>query len=239
MKAFTSPFPQVELYRRFMDYVQADIQQERRLVNRRMFSVFFWCFIVPTVTATVLMFLIKIGLLPRRIGHYMDWLIVVFPVAYALYVLSLDVLRELPAAIRRGGIASLIDRAVDEEEWRSRVCQEMKQRFFNAETPEEWQRLLRGFEIDLTAMLQRTRYITALAGAVFFLLLQGIDSLDAKSDLTWTPSSILSWFENSSSSLYQFVGLGLFLVLLYLSGSRPHQTLSRYYHCASLLLPKS
>jgi predicted PurR-regulated permease PerM len=206
MKAFTSPFPQVELYRRFMDYVQADIQQERRLVNRRMFSVFFWCFIVPTVTATVLMFLIKIGLLPRRIGHYMDWLIVVFPVAYALYVLSLDVLRELPAAIRRGGIASLIDRAVDEEEWRSRVCQEMKQRFFNAETPEEWQR---------------------------------IDSLDAKSDLTWTPSSILSWFENSSSSLYQFVGLGLFLVLLYLSGSRPHQTLSRYYHCASLLLPKS
>jgi hypothetical protein len=238
MKAFSSNFQQVELYRRFMDYVQADIQQERRLVNRRMFSVFFWCFIVPTVTATILMFLIKIGLLPRRIGHYMDWLIVVFPVAYALYVLSLDVLRELPAAIRRGGMASLIDRAVDEEEWRSRVCLEMKQRFFKTDAPDEWRRLLRGFEIDLAAMLQRTRYITALAGAVFFLLLQGIDSLDAKSDLTLTPSSILSWFENSSSSLYQFVGLGLFLVLLYLSGSRPHQTLSRYYHCASLLLPK-
>ena len=231
--------PQAELYRRFMDYVYTDIQQERKLLNRRMFNVFFWCFVLPTVTASLLVLFVKVGLLPRAVGRYMDWLIVIFPVAYALYVLSLDVLRELPAAIRRGGIASVLDRAVEEDEWRERVCLEMKQKFFDEKSPASWSRLVRGFEFDLQAMQQRTRYITALAGAVFFLLLQGIDSLDTRSDLSWNPSSILTWFERSSSGLYQFVGLGLFLVLLYLSGSRPHQTLSRYYQCAELIKAKS
>jgi hypothetical protein len=93
--------------------------------------------------------------------------------------------------------------------------------------------------MDLQAMEYRTKYLTALAGAVFFLIMQGIDSLtDGEGKVTWVKSSVLGWVETSSSDLSQFVGLALFLVLLYLSGSQTYQSLKRYLNCIELLARK-
>ena len=233
--------PYSDLYREFVDYVQTDIQRERRAANRRMFSVFFWSFLVPAVTSAVLIVLIKLGVLPRRMNRYIDWLIVVFPIAYALYILSFDVLREAPNTFRRGGLAAMLGKALDEEKWRARVCEafKQKQRALSEEKRiEGWKWVIRNFRIDLQNLQNRTRYLTALAGAVFFLIFQGIDAFDSPHHdaLAWSTSSIMGWFESSSSSLTQFVGLGIFLMLLYVSGNQAYISLFRYLQCAELVI---
>ncbi len=170
----------------------------------------------------------------------MDWLIVIFPVAYGLYMLSSDALRELPVMIRRGGIAATLNRALEEERWRARVCGEMKAKFFDSKSLEKrssgWNWLMDNFEIDLANVQNRTRYLTALAGAVFFLIFQGIDAFDSPhAESRWSTSSIMGWFEASSSSFTQFFALGIFLMLLYVSGNQVYLSLARYLHCARLV----
>lgn len=231
--------PYSEVYRDFIEYVRTDVQKERRVVNRRMFHVFFWCFVMPAVTSLALIILAKFNLAPRRITHYLDWLIVVFPIAYAVYLLGYDALKEAPGALRRGGIASTLNRAIEEEHWRARVCGDFRKRFFSSSREDRsmaWRWLIENYQIDLQNLQNRTRYLTALAGAVFFLLFQGLDALDpSRSQPSWSTSSIMGFFENSSSSLVQFVGLAVFLVLFYLSGNQSYLSLVRYLQCAKLV----
>lgn len=232
--------PHSELYREFVDYIRLDIQRERLAANRRMLGVFLWCFIIPAVVAASVLVMVKLGFLPRRLSRYMDWLIVIFPVIYGLYMLSSDALRELPVMIRKGGISATLSRALDEERWRSRVCREMRAQFFDSKAPEKlsmgWAWIIHNFEIDLENLQNRTRYLTALAGAVFFLIFQGIDAFDSPhAEPRWSTSSIMGWFEASSSSFTQFFALGIFLMLLYVSGHQVYLSLARYLHCAKLV----
>lgn len=225
----------LELYRDFLDFVRSDLQSERRLGIRRMFNVFLWCFVLPAGVSILWMVLIKTGLLPRWTGRYLDWVIVGFPLAFVLYILIIDLLHDMPEAFRRGGMSATLGRTLDNAKWRDRVCEEMRERFL-AKHSENWPWLIRTFEVDLKNIQYRTRYLTALAGAVFFLLLQGLDYLDEPAaPVAWTRASILSWFETSSSHFVQFTGLGLFLVLLYLSGNQTYHSLMRYLQCAELL----
>lgn len=234
--------PHSELYREFVDYIRLDIQRERLAANRRMLGVFLWCFIIPAAVAISVLVMVKLGFLPRRLSRYMDWLIVIFPVAYGLYMLSSDAIRQLPVMFRRGGIAATLGRALEDEQWRSRVFTEMKSKFFNEPKLMEkrissWHWLIDNFAIDLQNLQNRTRYLTALAGAVFFLIYQGIDAFDGPhAEPRWSTSSIMSWFEASSSSFTQFFALGIFLLLLYVSGSQVYHSLERYLQCARLLL---
>jgi hypothetical protein len=105
-----------------------------------------------------------------------------------------------------------------------------------AASADEWDWIIANFKMDLRSMEYRTKYLTALAGAVFFLLMQGIDSIvDGEGKSTWVRTATLGWIETSSSDLSQFVGLALFLVLLYLSGSQTYHSLRRYLDCAELV----
>jgi hypothetical protein len=72
---------------------------------------------------------------------------------------------------------------------------------------------------------------------VFFLLMQGIDAIsEDEGRVTWVKSSVLGWIETSAGNNFsQFIGLGLFLLLLYLSGSQAHQSLKRYLNCSDLM----
>lgn len=219
----------LELYREFMEYIHQDIQGERKLVTRRIFSVFLWCFILPASISLALILMIKFGIIPRSVRRYLDWLILVFPLLYSLYVLSIEVLSEIPSAFRRGGIGNILNQAVRESEWRERICTELQGRI--GRDPEVWRWLVASFRIELLGIQHRSRYLTALAGAVFFLLLQGIDSLGEPEGFT----SFQGWFESSSNSVAQFVGLGLFLVLFYLSGNQSYHSLVRYQRCAELV----
>jgi len=223
-----------QLYSSFLDFIRKDAQKERRQVNRKMLGVFFWCFLMPALFSISILVLVKIGFLPVRFRGYLDWLVLAFPVAYSMYFLSSEVLRELPAAFRRGGIANALRQSETDAKWRQGVCTELARTF--RIRPDQWDWILRSFRADLESMQYRTRYLTALAGAVFFLLMQGIDSLtDSDQKVAWVKDQSLGWVELAGgSNLSQFVGLGLFLVLLYLSGYQNYQALRRYFDCAEL-----
>ena len=43
---------------------------------------------------------------------------------------------------------------------------------------EDWEWVIASFKVDLALMRYRNKYMTALAGAVFFLIMQGIGEYD-------------------------------------------------------------
>ena len=226
-----------ELYKDFLEFVSRDMQTERHQVNRRILNVFLWCFIFPLLSSAAILILVKLTLLPRRVGNHADLLILVFPVMYSLYFLGSQVLAPLSKSFKKGSVASSLMQPLSEGDWRFRACSAMEKAV--PASPQDWEWITASFKIDLTSMQYRTKHLTALAGAVFFLLIRGIDSIaEIETKPIWAKSPIFGWVD-ASSDLPQFVGLMLFLVLLYLSGSQTHQSLVRYLNCASLLnLPK-
>lgn len=225
-----------ELYKSFIDFVQRSVERERRVVHRRMLNVFFWCFLLPAVISVVLLLLMRFQLLPHRFRSFLDWTFLLFPVAYSIYFLSSEVLKDLPEAFKRGGVANVLSQALKDGEWREQICADLRKSV--VASPAEWEWIASSFRIDLQRLKYRARYMTALAGAVFFLLMQGIDSLaePKQQELVWFKDPVLGWVEASQKDFSQFVGLALFLVLLYLSGTQTYHSLRKYLNCAELLL---
>lgn len=227
---------QQELYSDFIEFVRGDLQTERSAVNRRMWSVLTWCFLMPAGVMLAMLFMIAYGVLPRSARGYIEWMVLIFPVSYSLYFLGSEVLRQVPATFRRGGIASALGQALREGEWRNRVVENLRRQFRDV-APEDWRFIASSFRIDLDGMQYRARYLTALAGAVLFLIMQGMDALSPEEQgVSWVKTPMLGWVETNSNNLSQFVGLALFLVLLYLSGSQTYYNLKRYLVCAELLI---
>ncbi|MFZ9596134.1 MAG: hypothetical protein ACO3A2_08665 [Bdellovibrionia bacterium] len=224
---------QQELYRDFLEFVARDIQKERVLLNRRMLSVFIWCFVFPLMTSGTVLIFAKLQLLPRSAKNHADLLIVLFPVLYSLYFLGSEVLFQIPKVIKKGGVFATLGQSVTEGQWRERVCAAMGTQI--TASPQDWHWIIESFKVDLRSMRYRTKHLTVLGGAVFFLLMRGIDSLgELESKPMWVKSPVFGWVD-SSSDLSQFVGLALFLTLLYLSGTQTHQSFYRYLNCAILL----
>jgi hypothetical protein len=225
-----------ELYQSFIDFVGNDVQKERRHANRRMIYVFIWCLILPVVTAATILLLIRLHIFPRWARTYADWAVLLFPVIYSLYILSFEVLAEIPNAFRKGGIASTLGHATRQGEWRRRVCDSMMSGV--PATAEEWKWVVTSFRMDLNGLRQRTSHLTALAGAVFFLIMHGIDSVGDTNVVRQvpTPNMVMGWVEAANNDISQMIALALFLVLFYLSGSQTYYSLSRYMNCAELVL---
>jgi hypothetical protein len=221
-----------ELYREFLEFIREDIQRERHQAHRRLFSAFFWCFLLPAFVSVSVLALVKAGLFPRSARAHLDWLVLVFPVVYSLYVLGSEVMSQVPAAFRQGGLASSLNPSLKELEWRGRVCAGMRQALQAA--PDDWAWIAQSFRVDVRAMKYRTGYLTALAGAVFFLIMQGIDTLGGEEKVTWVKSPFTGWVETGTSDFSQFVGLALFLMLLYLSGNQTQRGIARYLDCVEL-----
>jgi hypothetical protein len=128
----------------------------------------------------------------------------------------------------------VLGQSIKEAEWRERVCESMR-RSIDA-TRREWIWLVSNFKADLDYIRYRNKYMTALAGAVFFLILQGIDSIsDGDTKVTWVKSAV-GWVETSSNDLNSAISLLLVLMLLYLSGNQTHHSLLRYLKCAELVV---
>jgi hypothetical protein len=209
------------------------MQAERKQINRRILNVFLWCFIFPVLTSATILLLVKFNALPKHMRNHSDLLILVFPVAYSLYFLGSEVLADLPKLLKKGGVASTLAQSLSDGDWRDRVCDSMAKGV--VAPPLDWEWIIASFRIDLRAMRYRTKHLTALAGAVFFLLIRGIDSIaEIEMKPMWAKSPVFGWVD-ASSDLSQFVGLTLFLILLYLSGSQTNQSLYRYLNCATLL----
>lgn len=224
-----------ELYRDFIEFISLDLKKERSEVNRRMMNVFFWCFLVPTVSSISILVLIKMKVMPRTARNFLDWIVLIAPVCYSLYILSSEVLAPLRKVFKKGSGMITLQQSLKEGEWRERTCESMAKTILAK--PEEWDWIVASFKIDLQEMQYRTKYLTALGGSVFFLIMQGIDSLtDGEGKVSWIKTSVLGWIETSSNDMSQYVGLTLFLVLLYLSGSQTDQSLKRYLNCAELMV---
>lgn len=224
-----------ELYREFLEFVRKDLQGQRKTVTRRIFNVFLWCFLIPATLSLILLTLVRFSILPRSISRYMDWLILVFPILYSIYILSIEVLSEMPLVFRRGGIGTTLAQAGKDCEWRSRNAAEMRKAF--SLSLDQWRWISANFAVDLKAIHHRAKYLTGLAGAVFFLLMQGIDQLgDPDADTIMAYQSLQNFVQASTNNVAQFIGLALFLVLLYLSGTQTYHSLKRYQDCVELLL---
>src|SRR5690349_2855479 len=134
-----------ELYQSFLDYVASDIQRERLLVNRRMLTAFLWCFILPACISASILLLVKLGVLPRSLRGHLDWVLLILPVIYSLYILGSEVLAQIPATFRRGGLANSLGQAAKEGEWRDRVSDRMAEVVIADSS--EWDWIISNFEI--------------------------------------------------------------------------------------------
>src|SRR5688572_9723972 len=119
------PISQKAVYSQFIQFVRAEVQKERSTTNRRMLSVFVWCFLAPAIVSVVMLLLIKAQLLPRSMRGYLDWMMLVFPVLYSVYVLSFEVLKQIPANMRRGTLSTLLAQSERDGLWRERICAEL------------------------------------------------------------------------------------------------------------------
>jgi hypothetical protein len=215
------------LYRTYLEFVQTANQKDRLDVSRRMRSVFLWCFLIPVVIVAVLIALVNYGAIPRSYRGYLDWILLFFPVFYSLYFLGSQVLAGIPEAFRRGGLALTLGQTAREADWRFDICTAMEQQLKWSVT--EWSWVIANVEEDLDRLQMRVRHLTALAGAVFYLLMQGIDSL------TGEPRGAADVPDLINPISSEWVGLALFLLLLYLSGQQNVQTLRRFLACARLV----
>jgi hypothetical protein len=189
---------------------------------------------MPALVSLLLLLLIKAGLAPRSYSRYVEWMGLILPILDAVYVIASSVLNGMSSVFRWGGIANTLNQSYKDAEWRDRVCHEMRTHV--RADYQTWGWIVANFKIDLDAIHHRAKYLTALAGAVFFLLMQGLDSLGPDQEMVGMHQTLQGWFESSMNNLTQFVGLGLFLVLLYLSANQSFASLSRYLNCAELVL---
>lgn len=234
-----NPRSRSETYRAFLAAVSGDIQKERARANRRFFGVFFWCFLAPAVTTLGLMLAVRGGFIAHRWRALCDWLVLIFPIGYSLFVLGFEVLRDVPTAFRRGGLVNTLKQSGQEGDWRAQQTEALVAQV--GADPGDWEWITASYRIDLAAFLGRTRYLTALSGAVFFLIFRGIDWLSDPGASRMVRNPLLSpyvqvtGFDDQAMTLT----LAIFLVLLYLSGTQTHRALSRYLDCAELALLKS
>ncbi len=217
-----------QLYSEYLAFVHSSNLKDQMDVNRRIRSVFLWCFLIPVVVVALVLLLVNRGILPRAFRSYQDWILLIFPVLYSLYFLSSQVISGIPNAFRKGGFGLTLNQASREAEWRILQCESMESSL--KFRPEEWGWVISNIEEDLERLQMRVRHLTALAGAVFYLIMQGIDSLTF--DSPTYPAAVPDLTGSSSS---QWVGLVLFLLLLYLSGQQNVQTIRRFLGCARLV----
>ncbi len=219
-----------EIYRAFLEYVSVASRKERVQIQQRIWNVFLWCFAFPAVTAFVVMILIQFRVFPRSFRSYLDWVILIFPIAYSIHFLGSQVFSGLLASFKKGAIASSLQDAQKEGYWRDAVCEDITK--IVVADLEEWRWISHNFKMDLDGIQQRNRFVTALAGAVFFMIIHGIDSIHDPI----MPIPSVGWVESTSSEISQFVGLAFFLLLFYLSGNQNYQSLRRYLNCAELII---
>ena len=159
---------------------------------------------------------------------------VLFPVLYSLQVLWKNFAKEFPRAMRQGNLITVLDSCAKEALWRDETLSRLKKTV--PASTRTWRTVADLFQVDLDSMLRRSRYLTVLAGAIFYLLMQGIDTIGNPPDpTTWLRDPETGWIETKGDDLMQVGGLGLFLILLYLSGSQTHSSLLRYQICAKQL----
>lgn len=227
---------QYESYNQFIRYVQSSIQEERTQTNRKMFSVFLFCFLLPAVLSFSTIILIRMGVIPRDARSYVDWAILFFPIAYGFYAIGLQGLREVTSGLRRGGVTNALEHSLKQNTWREKNCAELKQLLGTQET--HWRWIVECYRADLQAMRRRNYTVTVFAASIFFFILHGIDLFDPATEIPLKihPVLLISLLESAFDKLNQIIALAIFLLLFFMTGMELVSSLEKFLHCAELLL---
>jgi hypothetical protein len=227
----------VDLYKDFLNLVERENRREQSVVNRRIMAVFLWCFILPVICAVMMLILIHLNVVPRHFRSKMDWIILGFPISYAIYFLTSELIRDLPNFFKRGGMTNILKQSHKDFVWRERTIEAI--RSLSGIQSSDWKWIAKNYEVDLNGMAFRVKYLTFFAAAVFFLILQGFDSIPSEFvysvEPVVTPKLFYHWFDSVLNKLLEFASLGIFLGLFYLSGMQSHRNLDRYRECLELI----
>lgn len=224
-----------EVYEDFLKFVSSHSQINRAVMNRKMFSVFIWCFATPAITSITVLILVKFGILPVATKQYIEWLVLAFPVAYASLIMGSEIINGLPNLFRYGGLSTTLKQIRKDFDWRTETVEELKQKL--QARPDQWKWLAVNFEIDLASLRSRTRFMTIFGGIAFFLVFSGIDHMGTEPVLPDQPSVEYLWIliATTVDGVFQVFAFILFLILLHLSGSQVIQALEKYLSCLESL----
>lgn len=219
-------------YERFVKWVQEDMDKARILVNRKVFSVVFWCLVIPAVLSLVLFGLRRFQLV--QLMRYADSVLFLPPFLFALFSLW-PTLRDLPRVFRIGGLGAILEESAREVSWReltaARLQNEVKL------TAQEWRLIDFHLEQDLKRLSSQNRYMAVLSAVVFFFMYQFLD-LGGAGEVVYerTPLGVMAgWVDQASQWGTQIFAIILFSSLFYLSGMQLQKHLIRYQSCVKRL----
>jgi hypothetical protein len=215
-------------YQQFVSWVQMDMNKDRVIVNRKVFSVVLWCLILPVFLSLILYGLRKYQIFGTI--RYADSLIFLPPFAYALYSLW-PTLKALPRVFSKGGLGAMLEESAKEVEWRETTSNRMQTEI--RLTPKEWSSVSFHLEQEIVRMNEQNRYMTILSTVVLFFMFQFLDlGGSAEVPIEATPTGMVkAWVDQFSQWGIQVFSLSLFSALFYLSGLQFQRYLQRYWVC--------
>ena len=216
-------------YQQFVNWVQKDMNKDRVIVNRKVFSVVLWCLILPIILSLCVYGLRKYQILVGPF-HYLDTFIFLPPFSYALYSLW-PTLRDLPRVFRKGGLGAMLEGSAKEVEWREKTAARIQTEI--QLTPKEWQVVSFHLEQEMVRLQDQNRYMTILSTVVVFFMFQFLDLGGAiETPLEATPTALIKvWVAQFSQWGIQIFSLTVFAALFYLSGLQFQRYLLRYWVC--------
>jgi hypothetical protein len=215
-------------YHQFMIWVQTDMNKDRVIVNRKVFSVVLWCLILPVLLSFVLYGMRKHQLIMGF--RYFDNFIFLPPFLYALYSLW-PTIRDVPRVFRKGGLGAMLDASSKEVEWRENTAQRLSQEV--KLTGREWERVSFHLDHEISRLHDQNRYMTVLSTVVLFFMFQFLD-LGGVADgpVEAGPTGMVkAWVDQFSQWGIQIFSVLLFSALFYLSGLQFQRYLQRYRVC--------
>jgi len=215
-------------YQQFIQWVQEDMNKDRLLVNRKVFSVVFWCLVLPAILSLVIFGVRKFQLIENL--HYVGIILFLPPFIYALYSIW-PTLRDLPKVFKKGGLGAILDEGSKEVEWKEHVVVRLRQEV--RLTPKEWKLVAFHLEHEIRRLKSQNRYMTILSTVVLFFMFQFLD-LGGTAEVIRQqgPSGLMNmWVEQLSQWGGQIFSLILFSALFYLSGTQIQKHLERYRVC--------
>jgi hypothetical protein len=215
-------------YQQFVSWVQNDMNKDRVIVNRKVFSVVLWCLLLPVLLSFLLYGVRKYQVFSGF--RYIDNFIFLPPFLYALYSLW-PTLRDVPRVFKKGGLGAMLEGSAKEVEWRentsARLHQEIKL------TPKEWHSVSFHLKHEIDRLHHQNRYMTILSTVVLFFMFQFLDlGGNADTPVEAGPTGMVkAWVEQFSQWGIQIFSVLLFSALFYLSGLQFQRYLQRYWVC--------
>ena len=223
----------IDKYASLIAWVQGDLKKDHTLVNRKVFSVVFWCLVLPSMILLVIYGLRKYQWIePMR---NVDLLVFTPPFFYSLYSLW-PTLKEIPRVFKKGGLNAVLDESQKEVEWREKTAAKMSEEL--SLTPREWALMTFHLRSELERMRTQNRYMSILAAVILLFMFQFLDlggtgTVMVENGPAGFVKALVDMFAQWSIQVFS---LALFSTLFYLSGLQFQRHMVKYLSCVERIL---